>query len=85
MSNELTPEQIENVQAYTRAESIVILARAVMLASLQSDGLAIGYEGASDEEIKGVDETNARTVRASFAVAREFYRIAAETLRAAES
>lgn len=83
----MTDEQIAEAQAaaraYTRAEAIVVLARAIMLASIQGDGLALGYEGAPQEENKSADEYNARTVRASFATAQEFYRLAAETLRGA--
>lgn len=78
-----TPEEIAAMQARSRAEAIVVLARAVLLAALQGEGLATGYEGASDEELKGADEANARAVRASFDTAREFYRLAAETLKEA--
>jgi len=77
-------EPVKISRAYSRAEAIVVLARAVMLAAVGADSLAIAFdEGASDEEIKSADETNARMVRASFETAREFYRLAAETLEEA--
>lgn len=76
-------EPVKISRAYLQAEAIVVLARAVMLGAVQADSLATGYEGASDEELKGADEVNARMVRASFETAREFYRLAAETLEEA--
>lgn len=82
--NKLDFEPVKISRAYLQAEAIVVLARAVMLAAVQADSLATVFdERASDEEIKAADGTNARMVRASFETAREFYRLAAETLEAA--
>lgn len=88
MSNEMrgmTPEEMTAAQAYSRAESVVILARAIMLASVTSESLSVGYPGCTEEEAKAARGMNAHLVLASFEAAREFYRLAAETLRAAES
>jgi len=77
-------EPVKISRAYSRAEAIVVLARAVMLAAVGADSLATGFDGApEDEENKAVGELNARMVRASFETAREFYRLAAETLEEA--